>query len=125
VAAETARRPCSSEALVCRSGLVADERRARVEGERLEAGVDGGTVLGRAAHHCRPDEVARLEGPGRGALAVEVAAGVNASNRSFSKVFSLVAADHSMMVPGFRSEQSDLGYRWISPPLLQVFVAKV
>ena len=54
-------------------GLVADERRARVEGERFEAGVDDDAVLGRAAHHRRPDEKARLEGPGRLAVAVEVA----------------------------------------------------
>src|ERR1700737_3817359 len=34
-------------ALVGGGGLVADERRARVESERLEAGVDDGGVLGR------------------------------------------------------------------------------
>jgi hypothetical protein len=62
------------DALVGRGGLVADERRARIEGERLEAGVDDRAVLGRAAHHRRPDEEARLEGPGRGAVAVEIAA---------------------------------------------------
>src|SRR5437870_5381611 len=61
-------------ALVGRSGLAAVERRARIEGERLEAGVDDGAVLGRAAHHRRPDEEARLEGSGRGAVAVAVAA---------------------------------------------------
>jgi hypothetical protein len=53
-------------------GLVADEGRPRVEGERLQAGVDEGAVLGRAAHHRRPDEKARLEGLGGGAVAVEV-----------------------------------------------------
>ena len=61
-------------ALVGGGGLVAHERRARVEGERLEAGVDDCAVLGRAAHHRRPHEKARLEGLGRGAVAVEVAA---------------------------------------------------
>ena len=49
-------------ALVGGGGLVADQRRAGVEGERLEAGVDDGAVVGRAAHHRRPDEEARLEG---------------------------------------------------------------
>jgi hypothetical protein len=47
---------------------------ARVEGEPLQSGVDDRTVLGRAAHHRRPHEKARLEGLGRGAVAVEVAA---------------------------------------------------
>ena len=61
-------------ALVGGGGLVADERRAGVEGERLQAGVDDRAVLGRAAHHRRPHEEARLEGLGRGAVAVEVAA---------------------------------------------------
>ena len=37
-------------ALVGGGGLVADERRARIEGQRLEAGVDDRAVLGRAAH---------------------------------------------------------------------------
>ena len=60
-------------ALVGGGGLVADERRAGVEGQRLEAGVDDGAVLGRAAHHRRPDEEARLERLGRGAVAVEIA----------------------------------------------------
>src|SRR5271170_7009940 len=55
-------------------GFVADERRARGEGEGLQAGVDDGAVLGRAAHYRRPHEKARLEGLGRGAVAVEVAA---------------------------------------------------
>jgi hypothetical protein len=59
-------------ALVGGGGLVADERRARVEGERLQAGVDDRTVVGRAAHHRRLDEKARLEGLGRGGVAVEV-----------------------------------------------------
>jgi hypothetical protein len=58
-------------ALVGRGGLVADERRARIEGRRLKAGVDDGTVLGRAAHHRRPHEKARLEGLGRRAVAVQ------------------------------------------------------
>src|SRR6266478_7156284 len=60
-------------ALVGRGGLVADERRAGVESERLEAGVDDRAVLRRAAHHRRPDEEARLEGLGRLAGAVAVA----------------------------------------------------
>jgi hypothetical protein len=60
--------------LVGGGGLVVDERRARVEGERLQAGVDDGAVVGRAAHHRRPHEKARLEGLGRGAVAVEVTA---------------------------------------------------
>jgi hypothetical protein len=38
-------------ALVGRGGFVADERRAGIEGQRLEVGVDDGAVLGRAAHH--------------------------------------------------------------------------
>jgi hypothetical protein len=63
-------------ALVGRGGLVADERRAGVESERLEAGVDDGAVRGRAAHHCGPNEEAPLEGLGRGAVAVEVAAAI-------------------------------------------------
>ena len=61
-------------ALVGRGGLVADQRRTGIEGERLEAGVDDGAVLGRAAHRRRPDEEARLEGLGRGAVMVEIAA---------------------------------------------------
>src|SRR3984893_389952 len=61
-------------ALVGGGGLVADERRARIEGQPLEAGGDDRAVLGRAAHHRRPDEEARLEGLGRGAVMVEVAA---------------------------------------------------
>jgi hypothetical protein len=61
-------------ALVGGGGLVADDRRAGVESDRLEAGVDDRTVLGRVAHHRRPDEEARLEGLGRGAVAVEIAA---------------------------------------------------
>ena len=60
--------------LIGGSGLVADERRARGEGERLQAAVDDRAVLGRAAHHRRPHEKARPEGLGRGAVAVEVAA---------------------------------------------------
>jgi hypothetical protein len=55
-------------------GLVAGERRAGVEGERLEAGIDDRAVLGRAAHHRRPHEKARLERLSRRAAAVEVAA---------------------------------------------------
>jgi len=39
-------------ALVGRRGLVAHKRRAGIEGERREAGVDDGAVLGRTAHHC-------------------------------------------------------------------------
>jgi hypothetical protein len=35
---------------------VADEQRAGIEGQRLEAGVDDRAVLGRAAHHRRPDK---------------------------------------------------------------------
>jgi len=35
-------------------GFVADERGTRVEGERLEAGIDDRAVLGRAVHHRRP-----------------------------------------------------------------------
>jgi hypothetical protein len=45
-----------------------------IEGQRFEAGVDDRAVLGRAAHHRRPHEKARLECLGRGAVAVEVAA---------------------------------------------------
>jgi hypothetical protein len=52
-------------ALVGRGGLVADERRAGIEGERIEAGVDDRTVRGWADRRRRPDEEARLEGPGR------------------------------------------------------------
>jgi hypothetical protein len=59
-------------ALVGGGGFVADERRARVEGERFQAGVDDGAVVDRAAHHRRPREKARLERLGRGAVAVEV-----------------------------------------------------
>jgi hypothetical protein len=40
-------------ALAGRGGLVADQRRARIEGERLEAGIGDGAVIGRAAHHRR------------------------------------------------------------------------
>ena len=45
-----------------------------IEGERLEARVDDGAVLGRAAHHRRPHKEARLEGLGRLAVAVAVPA---------------------------------------------------
>src|SRR5437870_10720713 len=41
-------------ALIGGGGLVADERRARIEGERFETGVDDGAVFGRAAHHRGP-----------------------------------------------------------------------
>jgi hypothetical protein len=61
-------------ALIGGGGFVADERRARVEGEHFVAGIDDGAILGRAAHHRRPDEKARLERLGRRAAAVEVAA---------------------------------------------------
>jgi len=59
-------------ALISRGGLVADERRARIEGERLQAVVDDGAVLGRAAHYRRPDKEARLEGRERPAVATAV-----------------------------------------------------
>ncbi len=61
-------------ALVGRGGLVADEGWAGIEGQRLEAGVDDGAILGRAAHHRRPDEEAGLERLGRRAVALEIAA---------------------------------------------------
>src|SRR5438552_16355794 len=48
-------------ALVGGGGFVAHQRWAGVEGERLQAGVDDRAVLGRAAHHRRPYEEARLE----------------------------------------------------------------
>ena len=60
-------------AIVGRGGLVADQRRARIEGERLEAGVDDGAVPGRADHHRRPHKKAWLEGLGRLAVTVAVA----------------------------------------------------
>jgi hypothetical protein len=90
-------------ALVGGGGLVADERRARVEGERLQAGVDNRALVGRAAHHRRPDEEARLEGLGRGAVAVEVAAviGVHENVRAALQ-FGIDAAR--------RFELDDLGY---------------
>jgi hypothetical protein len=53
-------------ALGGRGGLVADEGRPRVDGERLQAGVDDGAVVGRAAHHRRPHE--RLGAPSRSIL---------------------------------------------------------
>ena len=56
------------------AGSSPDQRRAQVESQRLEAGVDDGAVRGRAAHHRGPDKEARLEGFGRGAVMVEVAA---------------------------------------------------
>src|SRR5207248_8551379 len=62
-------------ALVGGGGFVAHQRRARVEGERLQAGIDDRAVLGRAAHYRGPHEKARRERPGRGAVAV-AAAGV-------------------------------------------------
>src|SRR5882724_10945364 len=61
-------------ALVGGGGLVADQWRAGVEGQCLQAGVDDRAVLGRAAHYRRPHEEARLKGSGRLAVAVEVAA---------------------------------------------------
>ena len=63
-------------ALVCGGGLVADEGRAGIEGERLEAGVDDRAVFGRVAHHRRLYEEARLEGLGRGAVEVAAIVGV-------------------------------------------------
>jgi hypothetical protein len=51
--------------LVGRGRLAADERRPRIEGERLQPGIDDGAVLGRTAHHRRPHIKARLEGLGR------------------------------------------------------------
>src|SRR6266446_9022484 len=59
-------------ALVGCGGLVADERRARIEGERLEAGVDDGAVFCRAAHYRRPGEEARLEALEGPAVAVAI-----------------------------------------------------
>src|SRR5260370_3043875 len=44
----------------------------------FEAGIDDRAVLRRAAHHRRPHEKARLEGLGRGAVAVEIAAVIGA-----------------------------------------------
>src|SRR5438270_8330541 len=61
-------------ALVGGGGSVAHQGWAGVEGERLQASVDDRAVLGRAAHHRRPHEKTRLEGLGRGAVAIEVAA---------------------------------------------------
>src|ERR1700730_1406961 len=69
-------------ALIGRRGLVADDGRAGVEGERLEAGVDDRAVLGRAAHHSGPDEEARLEGLGRRAVAVAPIIGVHEGAKS-------------------------------------------
>jgi len=54
-------------------GLVADERLAGVEGERLQAGIDDRPVLRWAAHHRRPNEKARLEGREWPAVAVAIA----------------------------------------------------
>jgi hypothetical protein len=45
-----------------------------IEGQRLQAGVDDGAVRGRAAHHRRPDKETRVEGFGRRAVMVAVAA---------------------------------------------------
>jgi hypothetical protein len=42
--------------------------RPESKGERLEASVDDGAVLGPAAHHRRPHEEARLEDLGRHAV---------------------------------------------------------
>jgi fluoroacetyl-CoA thioesterase len=49
-------------AVLGRGGLAADERLARVERARLEAGVDDRAVLRRVAYYGRPDEKTRLEG---------------------------------------------------------------
>src|ERR1700746_856262 len=61
-------------ALVGGGGLVADERQAGIEGQRLQARIDDRAVLCRAAYHRCLHEKARLEGLGRRAVAVEVAA---------------------------------------------------
>jgi len=45
-------------ALIGCGGLVADERRAEIEGEGRQAGIDDRAVLGRLAHHRRPYEKA-------------------------------------------------------------------
>ena len=74
MAAETASPPCSSDARSSVATGSSQTRRARIEGERLQAGVDHRTVLGRAAHHRRPDEQARLEGRDGPAVAVAVPA---------------------------------------------------
>jgi hypothetical protein len=59
-------------ALIAGGGLITDEGRPGIEGERLEARIDDGTVLGRATHHRRPHEEAQLEGLGRLAVAVAI-----------------------------------------------------
>jgi len=60
--ARDAERPCSSEArFVGGGGLVPDQRRAGIEGERLEAGVGRWRGPRGAAHHRRPHEKARLK----------------------------------------------------------------
>ena len=61
-------------ALVGRGRLVPDSRRPRVEGQRLQPGIDDGALLGRAAHDRRPHEQARLESVDRRPVAVEIAA---------------------------------------------------
>jgi hypothetical protein len=49
VAATTAIRPVLlGDALVGRGGLTANERRARIDGERFEPGVDAGAVFGQS-----------------------------------------------------------------------------
>ena len=58
--------------LVASGGLVADDRRPRIKGQRLQASIDDRAVLGRAAHHRRPHIKARLEGLGRLAVVVAV-----------------------------------------------------
>src|SRR6266851_1119912 len=50
-------------ALVGRGGLVANDGRARIEGQRLEAGVDDGAVLGRTAHLIGVDEGPKSPSP--------------------------------------------------------------
>ena len=74
VAAETASRPCSSEA---RSYVAAGSSQTsggpRIERERLQAGIDDGAVFGRPAHHLPPYLEARLESLGRRAVAVAIA----------------------------------------------------
>ena len=65
-------------ALIGGGGLVADEWRAGIEGERFQPSIDYSAVLGRAPHHCRPHIEARLEGLSRLAVAVAGAVAVAA-----------------------------------------------